>query len=146
MSKNRPTYFGFLGWWELIPESCDYQQGDPPRAGTYRISEVDAGLRFDMAWTDAAGKQQEACFSGQPDGKPTPYNGGPLADALSVTAVSARELNSSAFLEGRELMVAQRQLDDTGGAMRVVQVVRLPGGESPRNVSVYRRVVEPEVV
>jgi len=36
-------------------------------------------------------------------------------------------------------MVAQRQLDDSGQAMRVTQLVRLADGEHLANVSVYRR-------
>jgi hypothetical protein len=39
-------------------------------------------------------------------------------------------------------MVAQRQLGDSGDAMRTVQMVRLPDGTSPANVSVYRRAPE----
>ncbi len=38
-------------------------------------------------------------------------------------------------------MVAQRQLDASGNAMRVTQIVRLPNGESPGNVAIYRRVI-----
>jgi len=140
MNDDAP-YQRFLGTWVLIPESCDYEQNEPPRSGTYRIESTAEGLRFEMAWTDSAGEQHSVSFSGVPDGKPMPFAGGELADALSITAVSKRELNSSAFLRGKELMVAQRQLDDTGQAMRVIQLVRLPDGTSARNVSVYRRQV-----
>jgi len=134
-----PLYKGFLGTWVLIPSTCDYEQSEPPVEGTYRIEETAEGLAFHMAWTDGAGERHTASFSGVPDGRPRPFAGGELADALSVTAVSARELNSSAFFRGEELMVAQRQLDDSGQAMRVIQLVRLPDGTSPRNISVYRR-------
>ena len=36
-------------------------------------------------------------------------------------------------------MVAQRQLDASGNAMRVTQVVRFADGTSAANVAVYRR-------
>jgi hypothetical protein len=134
-------YRDFLGLWQLIPESCQYEQGDPPTSGLYRIEEnLDGTLEFTAEWTDTDGKPESVSFAGFPDGTKMPFAGGELADALAVEAVSARELNSYAYLGGRELMVAQRQLDSTGQAMRVTQVVRLPNGESPGNVSVYRRV------
>ncbi len=38
-------------------------------------------------------------------------------------------------------MVAQRQLDDTGTAMRVTQLVRFPDGTHAANVSIYRKQV-----
>lgn len=134
-------YKDFLGLWQLIPESCQYEQGDPPKTGFYRIEEnKDGSLAFTAEWTDADGKPNSMSFSGFPDGTKTPFNAGELADSLAIEAISARELNSYAYLDGREQMVAQRQLDDTGNAMRVTQVVRLPNGESPGNVAIYRRV------
>lgn len=139
MTDSQPMYAGFLGTWILIPSSCDYEQGVPPASGTYRIDERDGRLEFTIDWTDAEGTAHHAEFSGAPDGRREPFDGGELADALSVTAVSARELTSSAYRDGAELMVAQRQLDDTGVAMRVTQLVRFPDGTHAANVSIYRK-------
>lgn len=137
--QNEPLWKGFLGTWLLDPESCQYEQGDPPRSGSYRIEEAGERLAFHMEWIDAAGESLSASFTGIPDGTPEAFPGGDLADAMSVTPVSRRELNSAAFYKGHERMVASRQLDDDGGAMRVIQVVRLPNGESPTNISIYLR-------
>jgi hypothetical protein len=138
-----PIYRAFLGRWQLIPESCRYEQGEPPTSGLYRIEAGSGGtLHFRAEWVDAEGRAGSVALSGVPDGQPVPFPGGALADALSIEAVSARELNSYAYLEGRALMIAQRQLDETGQAMRITQVVRLPNGERPANVAVYRRVPE----
>jgi hypothetical protein len=139
VSAARPVYAAFLGTWVLEPGSCQYEQGDPPRAGTYRIAERGDELAFRVDWTDAEGHEQSVEFGGVPDGVAVPFDGGALADALSITAVSERELRSAAFKDGVELMIAQRQLDETGAAMRVVQVVRLPDGSAPANVAIYRR-------
>jgi len=135
-----PLYAGFLGIWTLVPDSCDYEQGEPPKEATYRIGEeADDKLVFAMHWVDAKGETHQHEFSGEPNGKPMPFNGGELADALVVTAVSERELTTSALSRGEELMVAQRQLDETGSAMRITQIVRFPGGSSESNVGVYRK-------
>lgn len=139
MSKG---YDRFLGTWILDTSSCDYEQGAPPQSGVYRIADDDAGvLHFVIEWVDAEGKAHDVSFSGPPNGEAMPFPGGDLADAFAITLVSPRELNSSAFYRGRELMVAQRQLDDTGNAMRVVQQVRLPDGTTPTNVAIYQRLV-----
>lgn len=142
MTPPKDRYAGFLATWHLVPASCQYEQGDPPRSGTYRIAEEGDELVFDIEWVDAEGREQSVSFRGVPDGEPVPFDGGALADSFSVTAVSERDLRSSAFKNGKELMVAQRQLDPTGEAMRVVQVVRLPDGTAPANVAVYRRVAD----
>ena len=55
--------------------------------------------------------------------------------------MSERELTSVATWRGKRRMVAQRQLDATGGAMRVTQVVFLPDGSHLANVAIYRKVV-----
>ena len=131
---------GFIGAWILIPESCDYEQGDPPLEGTYLIREAEGGaLDFEIAWTDSGGEAHTVCFSGLPDGEAAPLEGGELADAISVTAVSARELTTRAYWRGKERMVAQRQLDDRGVAMRVTQLIRFDDGTTLANTSVYRR-------
>ncbi len=132
-----PIYAAFLGTWTLDPASCEYDQSEPPRHSTYRIEQVGASLTFTVHWVDAEDRQHRMSFSGVPNGERVPFDGGELADALSVSAVSERELNTSAFREGRELMVAQRQLDDTGQAMRITQVVRFVDGTFAANVGVY---------
>jgi len=138
--ETDPLWKGFLGLWILDPESCRYEQGEPPRSGSYRIEETDDGrLAFHMEWVDAAGEAHRASFTGTPDGKPEPFAGGDLADAMSVTPASPRELNSAAYMKGRELMIASRQLDETGQAMRLIQAVLLPSGEKPVNISIYVR-------
>tara|TARA_R110002096_G_scaffold16898_10_gene58011 strand:+ start:22665 stop:23093 length:429 start_codon:yes stop_codon:yes gene_type:complete len=136
---DAPLYAKFLGIWTLIPESCDYEQGEPPQEATCRIAKDGGNLAFAMHWVDIKGKTHQHEFSGPPNGKPMPFNGGELADALVVNAVSTRELTTSALSRGEELMVAQRQLDETGSAMRITQIVRFPGGSSQSNVGVYRK-------
>ncbi|MCK5800145.1 MAG: hypothetical protein KAI47_23305 [Deltaproteobacteria bacterium] len=136
---DEPLYAHFLGLWLLDPASCDYEQGDPPRAGSYRIEEREGRLLFTLTWVDAVGLDGHASFSGLPDGRHEDFDGGDLADALSVEAVSARELTSAAYYKGVERMTTQCQLDELGMAMRVLKLVRLPDGTRLLDTNVYRR-------
>lgn len=140
VDKNRPIYSRFIGVWVLDTEACVYEQGDPPQSGTYKIIEQQQELVFRMQWVDADGETHDMSFRGKPDGVPVPFNGGDLADALAITAASEDRLNSSAFLKGRELMVATRTLSADGAAMHITQSVRLPDGTEPTNRSTYRRL------
>ncbi len=139
MTASKPPYERFLGTWVLIPDSCQYEQGEPPRDGRYVIAEADARLTFTIDWSDAAGSKHQVSFGGLPDGQPVPFAGGELADALSIAAPSERRLDSVAYWRGEALMWAERQLDDAGNTMRVVQQVKLPDGSRPTNLSLYRR-------
>ena len=134
-----PVYAAFLGTWLLLPETCVYEQGAAPRAGTYRIEEDGELLRFTIDWVAADGTAHHATFAGRPDGVSVPFAGGDAVDAITITAVSPRDLRSSASWRGQERMVAQRQLDAGGNAMRVTQLVRFADGTSAANVAVYRR-------
>tara|TARA_R110002096_G_scaffold346320_3_gene539766 strand:- start:96 stop:518 length:423 start_codon:yes stop_codon:yes gene_type:complete len=135
-----PIYRHFIGNWELVAETCIYEQGETPVAGTYRIEESGGELVFHLGWRDKAGEDHQYSFSTIPDGMPHDFNGGDLADSLSVTAVSEEELNSAAYYKGKELMLAARTLVDGGMYMDVRQIVRLPDGTEPTNYSRYRRV------
>lgn len=136
---TKPIYQGFLGSWVLDVETCDYEQGDPPKSAIYKIAEAGDELVFDMDWIDANDESHHASFQAPPDGTHLPFNGGELADTLSVTAVSEHQLNSSAYRGGIELMVAARSLSEDGSKMEVLQKVNLPDGTSPTNRSTFHR-------
>ena len=81
MASPSPPYEAFLVTWTLQPNSCFYEQGSPPREGRYVIAEQEGRLVFTIDWVDAEGARHHISFAGVPDGKPTPFAGGPLADA-----------------------------------------------------------------
>ena len=136
---SEPVYQRFLGDWTLDVATCEYEQGEPPQSGTYRIEASGDEVNIAMDWIDAEGESHHVSFRGRPDGSRMPFNGGPLADALAITAPSQKELNSAAFRDGVELMTATRTLSDDGVRMIIEQTVHLPDGTSPTNVGVYHR-------
>ncbi|MCT4655950.1 MAG: hypothetical protein N4A65_09080 [Cohaesibacter sp.] len=129
----------FIGNWILEPAESHYEQGSAPRSGTYRIERDGDELVFHMNWVDVEGEIFNMSFQGIPDGEPRPYNGGALADHLSLEAPSPTRLNSSAYLKGVELMIATRTLVDSARYMIVTQTIILPDGSKPTNRSRYRR-------
>lgn len=136
MNDNTP-YRNFIGTWVLDTATCEYEQGDPPWDDTHKIAEDGAELVFILDWTDAEGETHHASFRAKPDGTKIPFNGGPLADALQVTAPSQTELNSSAFRDGIELMTAARTLEEDGESFELIQTVHLPDGTSSSNRAIY---------
>ncbi|SNZ05129.1 hypothetical protein [Cohaesibacter gelatinilyticus] len=131
----------FIGDWVLEVDRCHYEQGSPPRSGSYRIEREGEELVFHMKWVDVEGEIFNLSFRGIPDGEPRPYSGGELADHLSLDAPSPTKLNSSAYLKGVELMIATRTLVDGGKHMVLTQTIILPDGSKPTNSSRYRRKI-----
>lgn len=131
------TYDNFLGTWVLDPITCEYEQGDPPRADRHRIEKDGGDLVITMDWTDADGETHHASFRAPPNGQEVAFNGGPLADTLCLAAPSPTELNLSASRDGLELMTATRTLDADGTMLHLLQTVHLPDLTAPANRSIY---------
>lgn len=132
-------YADFIGHWVMDPGQNLYEQGEPPRSGSYTIRQDEDQLHFTMKWESHEGEALEMSFAGVPDGSLQPYNGGALADHLSLSAPSPFELNSSAYLNGVELMIAERQLAADQQSMVIKQTVILPDGNRLTNTSRYHR-------
>ena len=57
---NDPTD-RYLGRWQLLPELCLYQHGDPPASGTYEIAD-----RGNEVAPEVKGRQRRLRGGGQP--------------------------------------------------------------------------------
>ena len=130
----------FLGAWALDRDTCNYEQGSPPRSGRETISLEGEDIVLDMQWIDAEGNQLSAQFRGRSDGAPVAFAGGPLADSLCLAAPTQDALTISAFRDGILIMLAERTLSRDGLTMHVHQKVYLPDGTAPSNHADYRRV------
>ena len=135
-----PIHQNFLGLWVLDPASCDYEQGEPPRADRHLIEADGGDLVITMDTTDADGETHHAAIRAPANGQEIPFNGGPLADTLCLTAPSPRELSLSASCDGLGLMTATRTLDADGITLHLVQTVHLPDFTAPANRGTYHKV------
>ena len=130
----------FLGTWALLAEASVYEQGEPPRSGTYTLSRDGDALRFAIAWRDAAGQDRTLQFSMVPDGLPRPLED-PTAGSGSLTFVDAHTLDSSVFQGDVLVAYARRTLEENGQQMKVVQSGVRADGSRYRNVAHYQRVL-----
>ncbi|MEO1282717.1 MAG: hypothetical protein AAFV69_13385, partial [Pseudomonadota bacterium] len=107
---SKPIFERFLGTWVLDPATCQYEQGPPPVSATYHFASEKGEAVITMSWSDADAETHSMTFNGPTDGTLVPFNGGQLADALSIEAPTELELHSSAYLHQLELMTAKRTL------------------------------------
>ncbi len=133
----------YLGVWTLVPELSLYEIGDPPASGVYEIRAASDGrVMFGVRWRARDDDEsREIAFGGPPDGSaqplPAPAEGAP--DALAITRVDGRTLDSEALRGGRRLAWARRVASADGSLLAVVQEIATPGGGHARNFQVYRR-------
>lgn len=130
----------FIATWELDPAQSQYELGEPPANGTYRIeANADGSYTFHMAWMTQDGKEMSGQFSGVPDGELHPYDNPAIADAISLTRVDENTLDSASFKGGEQIAHASRALSDDQQMMTVTQSGTAPDGSTFSNVAVYRR-------
>ena len=135
MNKPDP----FFGTWALIPDQSRYEFGPPPAGGVYQITANETGYTFTMHWTTADGQAMNAAYDAIPDGQQHPYENTAVADAVSLTRVSERQLDSASFKGGQQIAYASRVLSADRQQMTVTQSGQTPDGTSFNNLAVYQR-------
>jgi len=80
-------------------------------------------------------------FKSRPDNLAMPFKGGDLADSLSSTIVSERELNTIAYKNGIKVMEVRRNLSNSYNQMTISQTVFVSEKDKPTNWSSYSKVI-----
>ena len=127
----------FLGTWLLDPTRCDYEFGEPPDSGSYRLEATETGYLISMTWITAAGEAHSMAYKATPDGKQYPYENPAVAEAASMTRVGERQLDSATFKGGQQIAHAARFLSADEQSMTVIQSGFGPDGKGFRNTAVY---------
>jgi len=86
----------FLGKWHLVPENSQYEFGEPPKSGTYKILQKDNTLTFVMNWVNSQGEKQAVEYSEICDGKFYDYPVKEIADEIRLSLKNDALLESEA--------------------------------------------------
>lgn len=128
----------FLGEWRFNREESQYEFGPMPEDATYTFKAEGEQYRVIMAWT-MDGQRREMDYTGIPDGKDYPYES-PAVDAMSMTRVDARTLDTTAKKDGQTVSYGSRVLSEDGRTMRITMSGYTPEGNWYTNLAVYERV------
>jgi hypothetical protein len=131
----------FVGTWELQVEQSEYEVGEPPASGLYRIQPQGEGYLVTMRWETADGQQREMSYTSIADGKDYAYENPEVAEFVSMTRVAERRLVSATKKGGQMIAHACRELAEDEQTMRVTQSGVRPDGTWFDNVSIYKRQV-----
>ncbi len=127
----------YLGRWRLVPELCLYQTGEVPKSGLYEISEEADVVVISIQWQASEGSNHSIEFSGPCDGSLQRSNT-PGVSEFSISRISSTILDSSAFLDGEEIMYARRSASSDGRLLSSVQT-GATDETSFRNFQIYSR-------
>jgi hypothetical protein len=130
----------YLGQWELVPELCLYQHGEPPTWGIYDIQLHGDDITIAIQWGDVDGATHEIGFASTPDGI-VRESDAPGITHFSLTRVSELMLDSAAIADGRQVAYARRAASPSGDLLTTVQTASTPDGVPFSNFQVYRRTL-----
>lgn len=133
----------FLGRWQLVPELSIFQRGEPPESGITVIQLQGQMCHVAMAWraVGAEGDQHvgfAAPLTGEIQRNPSAPRGVP--NGFSLTRVNNRTLDSSAYIDGLEVMYSRRATTTDGTLMATTHHQFLPNTPATTNYQLYRRI------
>jgi hypothetical protein len=130
---------GFLGAWKLNPAKSRYELGQPPQTGNYILEPEGDKLKVTMQWRTEDGKEFNQVHHGIPDGKEYTYTENPAVDAMSMTLVDAKTLDTAALKDGQIISFARRILSDDGNIMTITMSGKTPQGTDYTNLAIYEK-------
>jgi hypothetical protein len=139
-SGSQESIDPFLGTWQLDPSQSQYEFGQPPQSGLYRIEPEGTSLKFTAEWVTADGQPGQVVYYAIPDGQDHPSGHPTVADTIATTQVSARQMDTVSKKDGRIVAVANRVLSPDGRTMTVTQSGTTPQGQPYRDVAIYQEL------
>ncbi|MCC6612640.1 MAG: hypothetical protein IT320_04120 [Anaerolineae bacterium] len=143
MSESKVEQAGaFFGLWTLNREASRYAQGEPPHDASYKLEPDGDAIKVTMDWLGPDGLPKHQVYTGVPDGVVYPYDGGDVVDAISMTLLDARTLDTDSRKDGRIIAYARRVLSEDGETMTITMRSFLPDGRELDNIAVYEKSVD----
>ncbi|OGG96537.1 MAG: hypothetical protein A2508_02175 [Candidatus Lambdaproteobacteria bacterium RIFOXYD12_FULL_49_8] len=129
----------FMGTWILDASYSQYEMGEPPQTGEYKIERQGERLLFIVHWRDHLGQPFDLRYGGIADGQTHPFENPNLASEMRLGFDGERILESWSYKDGQELGYAKRELIGSGDIMIVTQEAPMADGRRIKNKSRYRR-------
>lgn len=133
--------YNFLAAWQLFPEKCDYQHGQIPKSGNYKIETDDRHqqLIISINWVSFDNSAFFSEYRITPDGEWHPFDNQELADEARGEFVNASCMELHFRKEGADVLLVKKEILPNG-YLKVTQQGTRPDNREPfTNVEVYHK-------
>ncbi|MCU0335210.1 MAG: DUF2452 domain-containing protein [Chitinophagaceae bacterium] len=133
--------YNFLAAWQLFPEKCDYQYGQIPKSGNYKIETDDRHqqLIISINWVSFDNSAFFSEYRISPDGDWHPFDNQELADEARGEFVNASCMELHFRKEGADVLLVKKEILPNGYLKVTQQGNRPDNGEPFSNVEVYHK-------
>ena len=128
------------GTWRFIPAESTYESAPAPKESRRQwISDGD-GVKFLHDGINADGKPFHTEFRAAYDGKPVPFVGGTLYDAVALFSKGPHKVEQVFTLKGKVTVKAVRTISKDGKKMTIDSRGSRADGTKFKNILVYQRL------
>lgn len=132
--------YNFIASWQLFPEKCNYEEGDRPKSGTYRI-EADPeknALKVHHNWVSLENQAFSAAYTVVADGELHPYADEALADSVQVNFPDGINFEVHFYRAGQVRLHVIHEIMPNG-YLRVTSQGSTTEGKTYTNTEIYHK-------
>lgn len=132
--------YNFLASWQLFPEKGQYEWGERPRSGIYRIASSDEKkeLLIFHNWVSLEGKAYEAAFRVEASRDLQPYSDTDFADQVQLEMVDSIHFELHFYRKGEAFLHIVHEIQPNG-YLKIVQQGTRSDGSSYTNTEIYHK-------
>ena len=128
------------GTWRFLPAESTYESAPAPKESKRQWIPDGDGVKFLHDGINAEGKPFHTEFRAAYDGKPVPFVGGTLYDAVALFSTGPRKVEQIFTLKGKVTVKAVRTISKDGKKMTIDSRGSRADGTKFKNILVYERL------
>lgn len=132
--------YNFLASWQLFPEKANYELGERPKSGFYKISsdEGEKTLHVQRSWVNLENQAFESEFSIEADADIQPYIHHDWADQVKLVFVDSIQFDIFFYKNSAEVLHVQHEIQPNG-YLKLVEKGHKPDGSPYTNTEIYHK-------
>lgn len=132
--------YNFLASWQLFPEKGNYEFGDRPRSGIYKLEAVanERLLTVNMNWVTLENQAFESKYTLVPDGQVHSFENTEIADSFKVNFIDGITFETEFFKNNLPVLHVTNEIMPNG-YMKITQKGLTPAQREYVNVEYYHK-------
>lgn len=133
--------YNFLASWQLFPEKSQYEYGDRPKSGIYRIDPVDDKKELVIAhnWVTLENQAFSSQYRLIADGDLNDFAGQEMAEQVKVHFIDSISFEVHFYTGGQVVLHVLHEIMPNGYLRVVIQGNRPAGGTAYTNTEIYHK-------
>lgn len=130
--------YNFLYSWQLFPEKGNYEQGERPKSGTYKLSAGSGTLQVETNWVTLENQAFSTAYAIAADGEFHPFREDETGDRCMVHFIDSIRFKISMILKEEKTLQILHEIQPNG-YMKVTEESTTENNTAYTNISYYHK-------